>query len=152
MPIFNLTDLRGRTSRRGDRLLGLDPGSRTIGVALSDVTLMLASPYGSLRRGKLAANAPQIAGIAGKEGWAGWWSACRCRWTAQPGRRRRRRATGRMRCRAATGLPAALWDERLSYGCGQSLPDRRGRPHPHAARRGGGPDGGGLHAASGPRR
>ncbi len=36
MPLFNISDLRAAL-RRNQRLLGLDPGSRTIGVALSDV-------------------------------------------------------------------------------------------------------------------
>ena len=70
MAIINLKDLRARLGRN-ERLIGLDPGTKTIGVALSDVTLMLASPYGSLKRGKLAANAAEIAAIAKKEGAAG---------------------------------------------------------------------------------
>jgi len=70
MPLFNMTELRGRLAP-GQRLLGLDPGSRTIGVALSDVSLLLASPYGSLRRGKLAANAAEVSAMAGRENAAG---------------------------------------------------------------------------------
>ena len=50
MALFNLRDVRA-TLERQQRLIGLDPGSRTIGVALSDVELSLASPYGSIRRG-----------------------------------------------------------------------------------------------------
>ncbi len=34
----------------GKRILGLDLGSKTIGLALSDVSRTVASPYGSLRR------------------------------------------------------------------------------------------------------
>ena len=64
MAIINLKDLRAALPRHG-RLIGLDPGTKTIGVALSDVTLMLASPYGALKRGKLAANAAEIAAYAG---------------------------------------------------------------------------------------
>ena len=45
MAIINLKDLRAALPRHA-RLIGLDPGTKTIGVALSDVTLMLASPYG----------------------------------------------------------------------------------------------------------
>ncbi|NCY25992.1 MAG: Holliday junction resolvase RuvX, partial [Alphaproteobacteria bacterium] len=46
--------------KRDARILGLDPGSKTIGLALSDVSLMLASPYGSIARGKLAGNAAAV--------------------------------------------------------------------------------------------
>ena len=48
MPVFNLRDLRAALAR-DQRLIGIDPGSRTIGVALSDVGLSLASPYGSMQ-------------------------------------------------------------------------------------------------------
>ncbi|MBV8575683.1 MAG: Holliday junction resolvase RuvX, partial [Acetobacteraceae bacterium] len=44
MPLFNLTDLRSKLLPNA-RLIGLDPGSKTIGVALSDVLLTIASPY-----------------------------------------------------------------------------------------------------------
>lgn len=67
MPLITPPELRGRLSR-DQRVLGIDPGSRTIGLALSDVRLMLASPYGDLKRGKLARNAQEVAAIARKEG------------------------------------------------------------------------------------
>jgi putative Holliday junction resolvase len=63
MPLFNLTALPPLLSR-DQRLLGIDPGAKTIGLALSDVRRGLASPYGSLARAKLGANAAQIAEIA----------------------------------------------------------------------------------------
>ena len=59
------------TLARHQRLIGLDPGAKTIGVALTDVTLSLASPYGSIRRGKLRDNAAEIIAIARKEGAGG---------------------------------------------------------------------------------
>jgi len=70
MPIINLTDLRAALPRHS-RLIGLDPGEKTVGLALSDVSLMLASPYGSLKRGKLTAMAAEIKAIAAKEGVGG---------------------------------------------------------------------------------
>jgi len=36
------------------RVLGLDVGSKTIGLALSDVTLMIASPLETIQRGKFS--------------------------------------------------------------------------------------------------
>ena len=70
MPLFNIADLRGGLAR-GQRLIGLDPGTKTIGVALSDVSLLLASPYGSLRRGKLGQTAAELAAVARREGAGG---------------------------------------------------------------------------------
>ena len=113
MPIINLTDLRASLPR-GARLLGLDPGSRTIGVALSDVTLMLASPYGSLPRGKLSDAAAALMRIARKEGAAGLVVGLPLSLdgTAGPAAQAARDWTHALS--TATGLPAALWDERLS--------------------------------------
>ena len=48
MTLFNLTEMRAGLGRDA-RLLGIDPGAKTIGLALSDVRLVLASPYGSLK-------------------------------------------------------------------------------------------------------
>ncbi len=103
MPLFNLTDLRARLGRN-ERLIGLDPGAKTIGVALSDVRLTLATPYGSLRRGKLRANAAEVAAIAAKEGAGGLVVGL----AAVDGRHAsarppRPRGTGRSRCRRRQG-------------------------------------------------
>ena len=66
MALLGIRDLRERLALN-QRLIGLDPGSRTIGVALSDVGLSLASPYGSLRRRRLRDNAAEFLAIAQKE-------------------------------------------------------------------------------------
>ena len=62
MPLFNMTELRAGL-RRGQRLIGLDPGSRVVGVALSDGLLLIATPYAGWARGKLAAVEPDWAFI-----------------------------------------------------------------------------------------
>ncbi len=46
---------------------GWTPAARNIGLALSDVRRVLASPFGTLRRGKLADNAAEILRIAKQE-------------------------------------------------------------------------------------
>ena len=63
MPLLPLPELRAALPRDA-RLIGIDPGRRTIGLALSDVLLMLATPYRAIPRGKLAANAAEIRAIA----------------------------------------------------------------------------------------
>lgn len=113
MALFNLTELRGRLAR-GQRLIGLDPGTKTIGVALSDVSLTLASPYGSLRRGKLAANAKEIAAIARKEGAGGLVVGLPLSMDGSVGPAAQAARDWTLALSEATGLPAALWDERLS--------------------------------------
>jgi putative Holliday junction resolvase len=55
----------------GKRVIGLDPGAKRIGVALSDVNRQLASPYTTLHRAKLTRNAAEIRAIADEENAAG---------------------------------------------------------------------------------
>ena len=113
MPVFNLTDLRAALPR-GQRLIGLDPGSKLIGVALSDVLLMLASPYGSLKRGKLKANAAEVTAISRKEGAGGLVVGLPLGMDGSFGPAAQAAKDWAMAIGESTGLPVALWDERLS--------------------------------------
>lgn len=60
-----IDDIRSLKSRMtgGRRLLGLDIGTKTIGLALSDVNLMVATPAALVRRTKFAKDAAQIAAM-----------------------------------------------------------------------------------------
>jgi len=113
MPLFNVAELRAALPR-GQRLIGLDPGAKTIGVALSDVSLLIASPYASLRRGKLKANAAEVAEIARKEGAGGLVVGLPLSMDGSFGPAARSASDWTRAMSEATGLPAALWDERLS--------------------------------------
>jgi putative holliday junction resolvase len=113
MPLFNLRDLRAGLAR-DQRLIGIDPGSRMIGVALSDVRLSLASPYGSLKRGKLRDNAADIVAIARKEGAGGLVVGLPLQMNGSVGPAAQAARDWALALSEATGLPAALWDERLS--------------------------------------
>src|SRR3546814_10088122 len=59
---LTVTELPARL-QRGERLLGLDPGSKTIGVAVSDSALKVASPLVTLKRGKFGEDAAQLAAL-----------------------------------------------------------------------------------------
>lgn len=113
MPPLPLPELRA-TLPRGARLIGLDPGARVIGVALSDVTLTLASPYGAIARGKMKANAAEIAAIARKEGAGGLVVGLPLGLDGSFGPAAQAAKDWGMAVGEATGLPVALWDERLS--------------------------------------
>lgn len=113
MPLFNIKDLRAALPR-GQRLIGLDPGAKTIGVALTDVSLMLASPYGSLKRGKLKANAAEVLAIARKEGAGGLVVGLPLSMDGSFGPAAQAARDWALAMSEATGLPVALWDERLS--------------------------------------
>ena len=55
----------------GYRLLGLDLGEKTIGLALSDTSLSIATPFGTLNRGKFAADAARLDHIISAQGVGG---------------------------------------------------------------------------------
>jgi putative pre-16S rRNA nuclease len=113
MPLFNMSQLRANLPS-GARLLGLDPGQRTIGLALSDVSLVLASPYGSLKRAKLSANAAEIARIARREGAAALVCGLPLSMDGSFGPSAQRARDWMLALTDMTSLPGALWDERLS--------------------------------------
>ena len=113
MALFNLRDLRSMLTRN-QRLIGLDPGSRTIGVALSDVGLTLATPYGAVRRGKLRDNAADIMAIARKEDAGGLVVGLPLSMDGSVGPTAQAARDWALALSEATKLPTALWDERLS--------------------------------------
>ena len=113
MALFTMAQLRASLAP-GVRLLGVDPGSRVIGLALSDVTLMLATPYGALKRGKLAANAAEVAAIARREGAGGLLVGLPLGMDGSFGPAAQAAKDWAMALGEATGLGVALWDERLS--------------------------------------
>ncbi len=113
MALFNMTQLAAAL-RPGERLIGLDPGSKTIGVALSDVERSLASPYGALKRGKLRTNAAEVLAIARKEGAGGLVVGLPLEMEGRFGPAAQAARDWTHALTAATSLPATLWDERLT--------------------------------------
>ncbi len=113
MALINMADLRALLPRHA-RLLGLDPGAKIIGLALSDVTLLLASPYGSLKRAKLLANATEIRAIAEKQGVGGLVVGLPLSMDGTRGPAAQAAGDWALALSEAAALPCAMWDERLS--------------------------------------
>jgi putative Holliday junction resolvase len=113
MPLLSMQALRSGLPR-GQRLIGLDPGARLIGVALTDVSLLLASPYGSIKRGKLGVIAGEIQAIAGREGAGGLLVGLPLSMDGTLGPAAQAARDWALAVSEATSLPVALWDERLS--------------------------------------
>ena len=65
MPILDFPDLKALLVRDG-RLMALDVGSKTIGIATSDALRMLATPLTTIRRVKLAADLAALADLTRK--------------------------------------------------------------------------------------
>ena len=57
--------------RAGERLLGLDLGEKTIGLALSDTLLTVATPFKTLKRGKVKADAAVLNALIAEHGIGG---------------------------------------------------------------------------------
>ena len=113
MPLLSLRTLYDRL-QPNQRLIGIDPGSRTIGVALSDVRRMLASPYTGLKRRKLRENAAELLAIARKEGAGGLVVGLPLSMDGSLGPAAQAARDWALALSEATGLPATLWDERMS--------------------------------------
>lgn len=113
MPLLALPALRALLTK-DQRVIGIDPGSKTIGLALSDVRLTLASPFGSLKRGKLKTNAAEILAIARRENAGGLVVGLPLSMDGTAGPAAQGVHDWALALSDATGLPAALFDERLS--------------------------------------
>ena len=98
----------------GQRLLGLDPGTRRVGVALSDVSLTIATPAATLPRGKLSALATTLRALADKEGVGGIVVGLPLSMDGSFGRAAQAARDFARDLAAALDLPWAMFDERLS--------------------------------------
>ena len=65
MPVVDFPELKALLVRDG-RLMALDVGTKTIGVATSDVLRSLATPLATLKRGKLAADLASLADLVAR--------------------------------------------------------------------------------------
>ncbi len=114
MPLLpTIADLRALLAR-DQRLIGVDPGAKTVGIALSDVRLTLASPFGSFKRGKLKANATQILALALKENAGGLVVGLPLSMDGTAGPAAQSARDWALALMEMSGLPVAMFDERLS--------------------------------------
>ena len=100
--------------RDGDRLIGLDLGTRTIGLALSDVTRMIASALETVRRTKFKADAARILALAEEHRVGGLVLGLPINLDGSEGPRAQATRAFARNLNGLTPLPVLLWDERLS--------------------------------------
>ena len=113
MPVLALADAAALLPDRGV-LLGLDLGSKTIGVAASDPDRRVAAPVETILRKRFALDAGHILALAAERGAAGFVLGLPVNMDGSEGpRAQSTRAFARNLARL-TELPIALWDERLS--------------------------------------
>lgn len=92
----------------------MDVGTKTVGIALSDVTRTVATPYETLKRTKFTADANQIAGIIEKEGVGGLVIGLPLNLDGSEGPRAQSTRAFARNLAAHVQIPMAFWDERLS--------------------------------------
>jgi len=99
---------------QGRALAGLDLGDKTIGVAVSDRSLSVATPLETLRRSKFSADAAKLGEIFAKREIGGLILGLPLNMDGSEGpRAQSTRAFARNLARL-TDLPIGYWDERLS--------------------------------------
>jgi putative Holliday junction resolvase len=96
------------------RLIGLDPGSKTVGVALSDLSRMVASPAENLKRGKFTDLAARLEALVKAEQVAGLIVGLPLNMDGSAGPSAQSARQFAENLAARLKLPVALWDERLS--------------------------------------
>ena len=113
MPVLSLVDALAVLPPRGV-LLGLDLGSKTIGVAASDPDRRVAAPVETISRQRFSLDARRILDLAAERRAAGFVLGLPINMDGSEGpRAQTTRAFARNLARL-TELPIALWDERLS--------------------------------------
>jgi putative holliday junction resolvase len=96
------------------RLMGLDLGTKTIGIATSDLTRQIATPITTIARAKFTQDATELLAIAEKENVGVLVLGLPINMDGSEGpRAQATRAFARNMARL-TALPIVFWDERLS--------------------------------------
>ena len=98
----------------GSRLLGLDLGSKTIGLAISDGALMLATPLDTIRRKKFTQDAEQLIAIIADRQIGGLVLGLPVNMDGTEGPRCQSTRQFARNLLEKIDIPIAFWDERLS--------------------------------------
>jgi len=99
---------------RGARLLGLDLGTKTIGLALSDVNLTVATSLETIQRKKFTPDAARILDVVSKFNVGGLVFGWPLNMDGSEGPRTQATAAFMRNLAKLTDIPMATWDERLS--------------------------------------
>jgi putative Holliday junction resolvase len=111
--ILPLIDATAHWPERG-ALIGLDLGTKTIGVAVSDPDRRLATGVETIQRKAFKADAARLLAIAGERSAVGFVLGLPINMDASEGPRAQSTRAFARNFSKLTDLPIALWDERLS--------------------------------------
>ncbi len=113
MPVGPLTELAPRFGARG-ALLGLDLGTKTIGVAVSDPDRKLATGVETIARKNFTVDAERLLALATERKIVGLVLGLPVNMDGSEGPRAQSTRAFARNLMKLTDLPIALWDERLS--------------------------------------
>jgi putative Holliday junction resolvase len=114
MPVLAYPDFVAALPPKG-ALMGLDPGTKTIGVALSDLTRLIASPLDQIGRARFSADSARIFALYDTRDGAGVVIGHPLNLDGSSGpAAQAARAFARNLADARPEIPMLLWDERLS--------------------------------------
>jgi putative Holliday junction resolvase len=111
--LISVEDLAKRLPERA-RLIGVDLGTRTIGLAVSDIERRISTPLETIKREKFSKDAARMIDIAGKQGAAAFIIGLPLNMDGSEGPRAQSTRAFIRNCGPLTALPFVFWDERLS--------------------------------------
>lgn len=100
--------------KRGERLMGVDLGSKTIGLALSDVSFTVATPLETIKRVKFTADANRMVELIAQHGVGGLVLGLPLNMDGSEGPSAQSARAFVRNFEKLSPLPLAFWDERMS--------------------------------------
>ena len=111
--VKTLSELRDGL-KRGQRLMGLDLGSKTIGLSLSDITLTVASPLETIRRTKFSKDVERLLELAAEHEIGGFVVGLPVNMDGSEGPAVQSARAFVRNLQKLSPIPVAFWDERMS--------------------------------------
>lgn len=111
-----LVDIKGLTEAiaPGSRILGLDLGTKTIGIALSDTERTIASPFAARHRGSFSDDFAYLTAVMREHGVRGLVVGLPLNMNGSEGPSAQSARAFARNFAARSEVPILLWDERLS--------------------------------------
>jgi putative Holliday junction resolvase len=113
MPVLELIDAAALLPARG-ALIGLDLGTKTIGVAASDPDRRVAAPVETIARKRFSLDTQRISTLAAERRAVGYVLGLPVNMDGTEGPRAQATRAFALNFAKLTEMPIALWDERLS--------------------------------------
>jgi putative Holliday junction resolvase len=103
------------------RLIGIDAGTKTLGLALSDVTRIVASPLETIKRIKFKADASRLQELIATHGVIGLVLGLPANLDGSEGPRAQSTRALARNLNGLSPLPILLWDERLTTAAAERM-------------------------------